>query len=127
VVAVVALRQKLRASKVYRQLEPHFDSAFYTTQYPDIAEAGIDPLTHYLQDGWSEGRDPSPEFSTQYYLTTNPDVMGKDINPFWHYLVTGKAEGRLPVAPVAPVAPPLTDRDGMKVAIQLAGFPQNFI
>ncbi|TCG09487.1 hypothetical protein BZM27_05335 [Paraburkholderia steynii] len=33
-----------------------FDQAFYLAQYPDVALAGVDPLTHYLRYGFSEGR-----------------------------------------------------------------------
>lgn len=33
-----------------------FDTAFYLGTYPDIAEAGIDPLLHYARFGHAEGR-----------------------------------------------------------------------
>jgi SAM-dependent methyltransferase len=36
-----------------------FDREFYLKQYPDVAEAGIDPLEHYIRHGRSEGRAPS--------------------------------------------------------------------
>ena len=36
-----------------------FDSDFYTNIYPDIATSGVNPLIHYLQLGWKEGRQPS--------------------------------------------------------------------
>lgn len=36
-----------------------FDSDFYTKTYPDISESGVNPLIHYLQLGWKEGRQPS--------------------------------------------------------------------
>ena len=71
-----------------------FDEAFYLRRNPDVAEAGIDPLDHFLSYGWREGRDPGPHFSTRSYLEVNPDVAEAGVNPFWHYLVAGKAEGR---------------------------------
>lgn len=79
---------------VYQQIAAYFDSDFYRTKYPDIAVAGIDPIRHYLDTGWREGRDPSLEFSTQFYVENNPDVVAAGVNPYYHYLVAGKAEGR---------------------------------
>ncbi len=80
-------------------LQDKFDSAFYLHVNTDVQAAGTDPLEHYLQFGWKEGRDPTPDFSTTYYLRTNPDVEAKGINPFYHYLVAGRKEGRHPVLP----------------------------
>lgn len=71
-----------------------FDPAYYTSTYPDIASAGIDPLDHFLHAGWREGRNPSSDFDTKYYLAVNQDIASGGLNPFWHYLVAGKAEGR---------------------------------
>lgn len=76
-------------------IEPHFDRKFYLRKYPDIVESGIDPLNHYFEQGWKEGRDPSFSFSTQYYLTANPDVAAVNINPLVHYHRAGITEGRL--------------------------------
>ncbi len=51
-----------------------FDEAYYLELYPDIAEAGVDPYTHYQQHGKSEGR-----------LSRMPDIPGieniSDHNP----------------------------------------------
>ncbi|TIC78511.1 glycosyltransferase [Crenobacter intestini] len=35
-----------------------FDSDFYLSAYPDIAESGVDPVEHYLRHGRHEGRKP---------------------------------------------------------------------
>ncbi|MDC0603414.1 glycosyltransferase [Aliiglaciecola sp.] len=43
-----------------------FDKNFYLTSYPDVASAGIDPFTHYLEFGWREDRDPHLEFNTAF-------------------------------------------------------------
>lgn len=72
-----------------------FDSAFYAFKYPDVMAAGVNPLDHYWNSGWKEGRDPCATFSTTFYLETNPDVADLGINPFWHYVVAGKNEGRV--------------------------------
>jgi hypothetical protein len=76
-----------------------FDADFYLDRYRDISEAGVDPLEHFLQFGWREGRDPSAVFSTHYYLDSNPDIRACGMNPLYHYLVAGAAEGRLPILP----------------------------
>ncbi|RLJ20340.1 hypothetical protein DJ031_05920 [bacterium endosymbiont of Escarpia laminata] len=73
-----------------------FDATWYLAEYPDVAEAGIDPVEHYLRYGASEGRNPSSKFDTTFYLTTNPDIAEAEINPLVHYLRYGKEEGRLP-------------------------------
>jgi hypothetical protein len=38
--------------------DPLFDSAYYESRNPDVAAAGVDPLAHYNQYGWHEGRNP---------------------------------------------------------------------
>lgn len=64
------------------------DRAWYLETYSDIARAEIDPVEHYLQIGWREGRDPRPDFSTSGYLKKHKDIAG---NPFLHYLRTSGA------------------------------------
>lgn len=75
-------------------LEQAFDPEFYLVGNPDVSASGMDPLDHYLQYGWNEGRDPTPFFSTTFYLATYSDVCASGVNPFWHFVVSGKAEGR---------------------------------
>ncbi|PIU08118.1 MAG: hypothetical protein COT28_21570 [Methylobacterium sp. CG08_land_8_20_14_0_20_71_15] len=71
-----------------------FDEAYYRWRYRDVAEADIDPLTHYLEHGWREGRDPSAYFSTRGYLEQNPDVAQAGVNPLVHFWENGLSEGR---------------------------------
>jgi hypothetical protein len=71
-----------------------FDVAFYRAANPDVAQADIDPLDHFLASGWREGRDPSRDFSLADYLELNPDVAVTGVNPFQHYVLAGRAEGR---------------------------------
>jgi hypothetical protein len=73
-----------------------FDAAYYLGMNPDVADAGTDPLAHFLMAGWREGRDPSPRFSVRDYLETNPDIVAAGINPLVHYVMAGRAEGRAP-------------------------------
>ena len=67
-----------------------FDPRFYLARNLDVAAAGVDPLGHFLEFGWREGRDPTPDFSIDAYLAAFPEVAGSDINPFVHYLKAGK-------------------------------------
>ncbi len=73
-----------------------FDAAFYLEKYPDVRKSGEDPLNHYLERGWKEGRDPSPGFSTTHYLSAYHDVRVAGVNPLIHYVFYGRAEGRTP-------------------------------
>jgi hypothetical protein len=73
-----------------------FDEAYYREQYPDIAESGADPVTHYLRYGAAEGRNPSAMFDTRYYLRNNPDVARRKKNPLLHFCETGWKELRNP-------------------------------
>ena len=72
-----------------------FSRDWYLDQYQDVADAGRDPLVHYLTYGAAEGRDPSPDFSTSGYLARYQDVAAAGINPLLHYIRYGKKEGRL--------------------------------
>ena len=73
-----------------------FDPHYYLTMNEDVAQAGVDPLAHFIEFGWREERDPNAYFSTKSYLEENPDVESAGINPFYHYVVAGRAEGRRP-------------------------------
>ena len=58
----------------------------------------INPLDHYSQSGWHEGRDPSVGFDTTAYLAAYADVAAAGINPLTHYLQFGAYEARSPFA-----------------------------
>jgi glycosyltransferase involved in cell wall biosynthesis len=73
-----------------------FDKDWYLEQNPDVADSGINPITHYLCWGAAEGRDPNPLFDSDWYLKQNPDVAAAAINPLVHYVLWGAAEGRDP-------------------------------
>ncbi|MBT6347754.1 MAG: hypothetical protein HOJ50_01205, partial [Proteobacteria bacterium] len=61
---------------VETRADPHplFDTAYYLTQCPDVAEQGINPLVHFLTTDVETRADPHPLFDTAYYLTQCPDV-----------------------------------------------------
>ena len=80
-------------------LAEHFDAAFYLRRYDDVRAVRCDPVLHYAQAGWREGRWPNAWFDTAYYLDSNRDVAQAGVNPLWHFLVRGRAEGRAPMRP----------------------------
>ncbi|WP_134643068.1 glycosyltransferase [Pseudaestuariivita atlantica] len=53
-----------------------FDPAWYLDTYPEVAEAGIDPLEHYLEFGVVEGRRPTASFDPEAYWAANPHLKG---------------------------------------------------
>lgn len=71
--------QLVRASK-------WFDAEWYVAEYPDVANAGMDPAEHYLRHGAPERRDPSPMFNTGAYLRDHPELVDGGINPLLHFL-----------------------------------------
>jgi len=74
----------------------YFDAAYYLINNPDVRAADIDPLWHFINFGWKEGRNPCSWFETNYYLELNPDIKKSGMNPFVHYLRYGYKEGRYP-------------------------------
>ncbi len=60
--------------------------------------AGLNPLTHYHQFGWTEERDPSASFDSSSYLAAHADVAAAKIDPMQHFLQFGLYEGRPAVA-----------------------------
>lgn len=71
-----------------------FDTKYYLSAYQDVARANADPIRHYFQHGWSEGRRPRQDFDTAYYVRAHPDVVLAGMNPFEHYILKGRREGR---------------------------------
>jgi len=51
-----------------------FDREWYLATNTDIAASGADPIAHYLEHGWKEGRNPSAFFDGAWYVVHNPDV-----------------------------------------------------
>jgi len=71
-----------------------FDEQYYLKSYEDVRKADIDPIEHYIKDGWKEGRNPSERFDTNFYLESYPDVRDAGINPLAHFIRHGSKEGR---------------------------------
>ena len=82
-------RDRARIARVFRPNE-------YLALNPDVAEHGVEPLGHYLADGWREGRRPLRSFDPQFYVEAH---MGGRLSepPLLHYAREGAARG-LPTA-----------------------------
>ncbi|MFU1520084.1 hypothetical protein ACM25P_16620 [Vreelandella alkaliphila] len=76
------------------EASPLFDAEWYSTQYPDIAQANIKPAEHFIKFGAIDGRHPGPLFSTEFYITHYEDVAASGQHPLLHYLRYGKEENR---------------------------------
>ena len=72
----------------------YFDEEYYLSNYPDVKNASIDPVAHYLDYGYKEFRNPSKIFDTKFYVDRYQDVREAGINPLVHYLRYGYKESR---------------------------------
>jgi len=72
------------------------DPAWYEARYRDVRSSGLDPLTHFLNWGAAEGRDPNRFFDGAWYREHYPDVAASGLLPLLHYLRCGAAELRNP-------------------------------
>lgn len=78
-----------------------YDYNYYST-YGDLQSAfngdDIALLSHFINNGMSEGRQASKNFNVQIYKNNYTDLQqafGNDLKPYYmHYIQNGKAEGR---------------------------------
>jgi hypothetical protein len=103
-------QRKEQILSLHAQLTPErdivaalIDKPWYLFQRPDVARANVDPVSHYLKDGWREGRDPSPWFHSSWYLEQNPEAAECGTSPIEHYVTVGAAEGLRPCREFDPV------------------------
>jgi GT2 family glycosyltransferase/glycosyltransferase involved in cell wall biosynthesis len=83
-------------AKIKEVFGTEFDTVFYLKSNYDVEQAGVDPLEHFVNHGWREGRKPNILFDCRFYLESNKDVAQADINPFYHYLTEGRVKGNRP-------------------------------
>ena len=63
---------------------PHFDSAFYMEQRPDLP-ADMHPLVHYLTQGAFEGASPARGFDESAYLAAHPKAAESALSALEHW------------------------------------------
>jgi O-antigen biosynthesis protein len=86
------LRRDPEAVRIWNE---YFDAVEYRTRYPDVAEANVSPLLHFLLRGNAELRDPSETFDLAYYINRYPDVTTSKVNALVHFALFGHREGRV--------------------------------
>ena len=118
----VAAEQEAEARRVAVEREAVartglFDASFYLATNGDVAEAGTDPLEHYVQFGRAEGRAPNAYLAEAWYrkrtrIRRGTDALlhyagkgeahghppGPNFDPRWYREVYGLAEGGSPLA-----------------------------
>ncbi len=72
-----------------------FDTRYYLRQNEDIRTADINPLLHFINWGWKEGRNPSESFNTKLYLSEHPELKNSKRNPLIHYIRTTHKKNRI--------------------------------
>jgi hypothetical protein len=72
------------AARVLANAGRWFDPDWYKSRNPDVARAGIDPLTHYLRYGDAEGRFPSVWFNPAWYRAVHG--VSADQSALEHFL-----------------------------------------
>ncbi|MDP3749233.1 MAG: hypothetical protein Q8Q88_19530 [Phenylobacterium sp.] len=74
-----------------RGLKPHplFDPNWYRTRNPDVADAGLEPLSHFVVEGWRQGRSPSAWFDPSHYAALRGEELLAETNPLLDYLEGG--------------------------------------
>jgi GT2 family glycosyltransferase/glycosyltransferase involved in cell wall biosynthesis len=90
------LKEDPREAALMQSMERFFDAAWYRTRYPDVIEAGHEPLRHFIRYGLAERRDPNPFFDSAWYTEHYPDVSAGGMHPLLHYLQAGSWELRNP-------------------------------
>ncbi len=69
-----------------------FSPLYYLTLYPDVSQSGMDPLMHFCEYGWKEGRQPSETFDIDSYVKDNRMISEENINPLVHFIQANKDE-----------------------------------
>jgi GT2 family glycosyltransferase len=70
-----------------------FDPQWYLDQNPDVAKHGIDPMAHYVRNGFMEDRDPHPLFNAAWYRATYRRELN-GVSPLIHFLRNGGGRKR---------------------------------
>jgi GT2 family glycosyltransferase len=68
-----------------------FDELYYLKVYPDVRDANIDALEHFMEFGRYERRSPNAIFDSTWYQDQVGSLKGLD--PLSHYLSIGSEQG----------------------------------
>ena len=70
-----------------------FNAEWYLKTNADVAQAGLNPLDHFIRFGSVELRNPSPKFDARWYVEEYPEVTLTRLEPLAHYLTIGRQKG----------------------------------
>jgi len=84
------------SNKHYRAIKKSglFDPCFYRQNDSQMNQLLIDPLIHYVEAGWREGRNPNPLFEADWYRQTYK--VPEDQDPVLHFIQEGWQAGNNP-------------------------------
>lgn len=102
VLGALARPLRHRYEKAVIRKSGRFDGPFYLAKYPDVADAGMDPLDHYVRHGAAEYRNPNPNFDAQAYVRRLGSPADWPDNPLLHAIQRGEADASTPVAEPKP-------------------------
>ena len=71
-----------------------FDDHYYLKKNNDVLLSGLEPIAHFAEFGWKEGRKPNVNFDDCFYKNYYSDIKNINENPFLHYLRYGVREKR---------------------------------
>ncbi len=67
-----------------------FDEKWYLEKYQDLKnKEDLDPIKHYLDYGFMEGRNPNPLFESSWYMSQYPEVSISGTDPLTDYILKG--------------------------------------
>ncbi len=91
-----SVKNRLLNIKGYKVIKKNnlLDIGYYLKNNNDVRISGVDPIIHYIFNGFKENRKPNPGFDGKYYFQRYGDVQRSNLNPLVHYALFGINERR---------------------------------
>ncbi|WND03192.1 glycosyltransferase [Temperatibacter marinus] len=83
------LPKKLQEDITLVQESAYWDAKYYARINEDLKDSGLNPLLHFCQFGWREGRNPSAVFDIKYYKANSPIKNQENKNPLVEFMEFG--------------------------------------
>jgi hypothetical protein len=80
-----------------------FDAEEYAVEHR--LTLGVDPVRHFVEQGWLDLRAPSLRFDLWSYWAAHLDPTDTQVNPLIHYLLVGRQSGLAPIPEQVPFRP----------------------
>ncbi|MEO5661953.1 MAG: rhamnan synthesis F family protein [Nocardioides sp.] len=82
----------------------YFDAEEYAEEHR--LRLGVEPVRHFVEQGWLDLRAPSLRFDLWSYWATHLDPTATQVNPLLHYLLVGRHAGLAPIPDQSPLRSP---------------------